>query len=76
MAKPRIASGHTLTLRYTTQVNVGVPEFQLLSSVKYLDAETLGRASKAKIEVGFFKTPCCAGLPKQHESSMCALRIS
>ncbi len=59
MAKPRKAAEPTFTLKYTTQVNVAIPKFQLLSSVKYLDAETLSHASKVKIEVGFFKTPCC-----------------
>ncbi|MGA8780730.1 MAG: hypothetical protein WB567_08300, partial [Terracidiphilus sp.] len=33
--------------------------FQLLPSLQYLDAESLSRAAKAKVEVGFFKSPCC-----------------
>jgi hypothetical protein len=59
VAKPKKAADHSFTLRYTTQVNVAVPEFHLLPSVKYLNAETLSLASKVKIDVGFFKTPCC-----------------
>ena len=59
MAKTRKAAEDSFTLRYTTELNVSIPQFHLLSSVRYLDAEALSHVSKAKIEVGFFKTPCC-----------------
>jgi hypothetical protein len=59
VAKAKKAAERSLTLKYSTQVKIAIPEFQLLSSVKYLDAEALSLASNAKIDVGFFKTPCC-----------------
>jgi hypothetical protein len=46
-------------LRYASQVTVRVPEFHPLPSLRYLDAEALSRAAKAKIDIGFFKSPCC-----------------
>ncbi|MGB7741822.1 MAG: hypothetical protein WBL41_03615, partial [Terracidiphilus sp.] len=59
MAKSSQSSARSFKLRYATDVSVRVPEFQLLPSLQYLDAESLSRAAKAKVEVGFFKSPCC-----------------
>jgi len=59
VAKSKKAAENVFALRHTAEVKVAVPEFQLLSSVKYLDVEALSRVSKVKIDVGFFKSPCC-----------------
>jgi len=59
VAKSNKNSAPSFKLRYATEVTVRSPEFQLLPSLRYLDAEALSQAAKARIDVGFFKTPCC-----------------
>jgi hypothetical protein len=59
VAKSKQDSAPSFKLRYASEVTVRVPEFHPLPSLQYLDAEALSRASKAKIDIGFFKSPCC-----------------
>jgi hypothetical protein len=59
MAKSSQSSARSFKLRYATDVTVRVPEFQLLSSLQYLDADSLSLAAKARVDIGFFKSPCC-----------------
>jgi hypothetical protein len=59
MAKSSKSSAPSFKLRYASEVTVRVPEFHPLPSLRYLDVEALSSASKAKIDVGFFKSPCC-----------------
>ena len=51
--------GPSFKLRYTSEVTVSAPEFQPSPSLQYVDAEALSRASKARIDVGFFNSPSC-----------------
>jgi hypothetical protein len=57
MAKSK--QGPSFKLRYTSEVTVSAPEFQASPSLQYVDREALSLASKARIDVGFFKSPCC-----------------
>ena len=59
VAKSNQGSSPSFKLRHAFEVTVSAPEFQLLPSLQYLDVAALGRASKARIDVGFFKAPCC-----------------
>jgi hypothetical protein len=59
VAKSSKVSAPSFKLRHASEVTVGVAEFHPLPSLQYLDAEALSRASKAKIDIGFFKSPCC-----------------
>lgn len=59
MAKSNQGSASSFKLRYTSEVTVSAPEFEAAASLQYVDAEALSRASKARIDVGFFKSPCC-----------------
>lgn len=59
MAKSNQGSASSFKLRYASEVTVRAPEFQPAASLQYVDAEALSRASKARIDVGFFKAPCC-----------------
>jgi hypothetical protein len=59
MAKSTPAAAPSFKLRYTAEVAVRAPEFQPVPSLQYLDAESLSRAPKARIDVGLFRTPCC-----------------
>src|SRR5580658_8055106 len=59
VAKSKQDSAPSFKLRYASEVTVRVPEFHPLPSLQYLDAEALSRAAKAKIDIGFFKSPCC-----------------
>lgn len=59
VAKSNQGSAPSFKLRHAFEVTVSAPEFQLLPSLQYLDVTALSRASKAKIDVGFFKAPCC-----------------
>jgi hypothetical protein len=59
VAKSKQDSAPSFKLRYASEVTVRVSEFHPLPSLQYLDVEALSSASKAKIDVGFFKSPCC-----------------
>src|ERR1700744_250153 len=59
LAKSSRSSASTFGLRYASEVTVRVPKFELLPSLQFLDVEALSRVSKAKIDIGFFKSPCC-----------------
>jgi hypothetical protein len=59
VAKSKKSSAASFKLRYSADVTISVPEIQLLPSLRYLDVEALSRASKAKIDVGYFNAPCC-----------------
>ena len=59
MTKSNQGSAPSFKLRYTSEVTVRAPEFQVAQSLQYLDIESLSRASKAKVDIGFFKAPCC-----------------
>lgn len=59
MAKSNRAAAPSFQLRYTAEVTVRAPEFEPVPSLQYLDAESLSRAPKARIDVGLFRTPCC-----------------
>src|SRR5580658_7204838 len=60
MAKAKKSKTSSISFKHTAHVNVELLPFHPLPSLKYLDAEGLGRAAKAKIEVGSFQTDCCA----------------
>jgi hypothetical protein len=60
VAKGSKSKASSLSFKHPAQVNVELLPFHPLPSLKYLDAEALGRAAKAKIEVGAFQTGCCA----------------
>lgn len=59
MAKSNQGSAPSFKVRFASDVTVSAPEFQVAPSLQYLDTESLSRASKARIDVGFFKAPCC-----------------
>jgi hypothetical protein len=59
MAKSNRGSAASFKLRYTSELTVRTPEFQVAQSLQYLDIESLSHASKAKVDVGSFKAPCC-----------------
>jgi len=60
VAKGKKSKTSLLSFKHAARVNLELLPFHPLPSLKYLDAETLGRAAKAKIEVGSFQTDCCA----------------
>ena len=59
VAKSKKSSAATFKLRYSANITIRIPEIQLLPSLRYLDVEALSRASKARIDVGYFQAPCC-----------------
>jgi hypothetical protein len=59
VAMPKKEKGKSFTLAYTAEVKITLPKLQFMSSLKYLDADALSHVPKIKIDVGFFKTPCC-----------------
>jgi hypothetical protein len=53
------SSASSFKLRYASEVTVRAPEFHLLPSLQFLDVEALSRVAKTKLDIGFFKSPCC-----------------
>jgi hypothetical protein len=47
------------TFRHTVRVEVRRAEFEPLASVAHLDVVKLARATRAEVELGYFKTGCC-----------------
>jgi len=47
--------------KFEVSLDVAVvrPKFEVLESVRYLDAAKLERAARAEVEVGFVRTDCC-----------------
>jgi hypothetical protein len=60
MAKANKSKGPSFSFKHLAQVDAELVPFHPLPSLKYLDASALGRAAKAKIEVGTFQGGCCA----------------
>jgi hypothetical protein len=48
-----------ITFEYPAQIEVRQPEFELLGSVPYLDLARLARATRAEIELGYYKIESC-----------------
>jgi len=59
VAKATKSKTSSVSFKHAARVNVELLPFHPLPSLKYLDAEALGRAAKTKIEVGSFQTDCC-----------------
>jgi len=59
MAPSRNHKRPAAKFKFTLDVEVYRPEFELFESVRYLDLAKLERSARAEIEVGTIKTDCC-----------------
>jgi hypothetical protein len=59
MARTASRSRPVARFSHPAKVDVYLPTFELLKSVRHLDIDRLARAASAEFEVGYFKTRCC-----------------
>ncbi len=59
MARLSRKKGPAAKFKFSLDVEVQRPEFELFEPMQYLDAAKLERAAQAEIEVGYVETDCC-----------------
>lgn len=64
MARIASRSRPVASFTHPAKVDVYLPTFELLKSVRHLDVDKLARSASADFEVGYFKTRCCRYLTR------------
>jgi hypothetical protein len=62
MARRASRSRPVATFAHRGKVEVYLPNFELLETVRHLDIDKLARAASSEFEVGYFNTRCCQHL--------------
>ena len=62
MARSASRSRPVAKFTHPAKIDVYLPDFELLKSLRHLEIDQLERAASGEFEVGYFKTQCCRHL--------------